>query len=284
MAEVELLDQVGEVAETPIEAPAAEESIVEPEAEGVPEPVSEDQHVEQPQLSEEEVLEGWIQRVSENSRTLAEIPAAQRARVVDELRTRDYQTYESSAAQIYQQALKIGRTQVLAEIWVQGKDALLDDDSPTYDPGAFGAWRKQAPEEYRAYMAFKAQQPAAIGDQSLDSRLDAVWADLRQYPQAAAAVTGQLQRSPLNKDPHGVAQLEKLAQRAIGRLEAAGGNAAQQQVEQRAQNAERLAQLPRPPAAAGVASRQKPDVKEALSHGYEAGVKAFRDKHGFDPP
>lgn len=254
-----------EVLESPAEVEAPEQEILaeeagQSEAELLEAPEAADTTPEPEGVDPETQFEEWVSKVSENPNSITSVPTRQHAQIVTAIRDREHAAYQAALDRAYQEALTIGRSQAIAEVWTREKDALLDEGSGTYDPTAFARWQREKPDEFRAYTQLKAAVPQP--GQNLDTRVSSIWDELGKFPAAFEAVRAQLQRNGLQKNEQGVAALERMAYEQIG-IAKARGSQARQDLDKRAQATEQRRALAKAPAAGSPAGMRISDPVEA---------------------
>lgn len=200
-------------------------------------------------------VDEWVSTIREKPARINEIPAKQRADVIQKLRDDDYAAYEAAARRAYEAGIASAKERITVEAAVAEIDQLKTDD-----PESYLEWAEQYPDREEAYRAHKKQLRGIV-----DPRVEAQNAILTQARVVLGKVTqpDALERvkaaGPFPPTAEGLAKLEDAV------LEELAEQRAQAKVAQ-GQPARKGAAM-REQAVAGLKNTPKPNIGGASPDG-----------------
>lgn len=214
---------------------------------------------EQDEASEPAATTDWVAVIRDAPQRINEVPAKERAAVIERLRQGDSQEFEQRLATAIRREREAVREEVIRMQQIESAVAEIDDLAEN-DPAAFKDWREQYPERAAAYFRFKADKTVETLPQTAQGSDPA-----QPYREAAAellasvvdndGVMEELRKTPGRYTPD--AKGLKALTEDIARL-----TAAQSQTAQRRQDAiESRKRVPKADATPGANPRGVPDLK-----------------------
>ena len=249
------------IAASLLEGYGLEAELDEPETE----PTSEEEHeepeaaieatAEAPKLTPEQQVPQWVQRVSQNPKSISEVPAKFHPQVMEAVMAEQLSIQQRAIQIAYEQGSQQAEARVKAEAEVARIDEFRKDD-----PAGFTEWEDTYPDRAEAYRAIKRNRTpqgqiqvnqAAVQQQTIQATAQNLMAKLAEFPDAQARIA-QLDSEPgrYAPDAAGLARLQADVTDAIvdARLAARDKTEtpAQQALAQRQQAANGRREIPRP--------------------------------------
>ena len=272
-----LLASMGDFPDETEEAPGTED---EPEATVAEEPEEEAPEEDALTESPEAELQRWVSQVSENPKSINQIPAKRHPEIMQAILAVERDVQQRAVQIAYEQGMAAAEQQSKVREAVSRIDTMRKED-----PEGFADWVDENPEQAEAYMALKRNKTAAAAapadtQQALANQARRLWAKLDAYPDVKAATVTKAQGVPLNED--GIGQLAEMVADALADVRAneriKNTEPARKAVEQRQQAAAERKQIPRPEGTGGQKAETPltDDVNELLAMGLRQEMRNSR--------
>lgn len=259
------------------EAQTADEDDSADDEEGEAEPPAPTAAAETPA----EAMERWLKKVSENPKSINEIPARHHPTIFERALTAERELQQRAAEMAYEQGMRDGATRTETQARVAAAVAEVDEVKRA-DPAAYVEWRESFPDRAIAYDKAKGAKSApgpsdrtsatatiAAAAQTLVAKLDA-------YPAARARIEAKAAADPnlYLQTPEGLGQLSgDIADEIAADRQAAlqkQDDPAKRAIEARQAAKEGRGEIPRPDTGGG--QRATPslptDPKELIAMGW----------------